>query len=123
MKKSVTLFCALLCILTISCMHNKKDLSISYNDTGGGFSMNAYFDKNENRKAESYMNKIIGNKNNISFLNTQSDATFTLDDGTTFYMQKSPGHIQIKIRKDENQPDSYYAVRSMCKGLKDVLIK
>jgi len=85
--------------------------------------MNAYFDKNNTRKAESYMNKIIGNKNKISFINTQTDATLTLDDGTKFYMQKSAGHIEIKIAKDENAPDNYYAVRSMCKELKEVLVK
>lgn len=69
------------------------------------------------------MNEKIGKQNNISFVNTETDAEFTLNDGSKFYMQKSPGHIMIKMNKLDNSYDRFERIQEMCKGMKDVVLK
>lgn len=104
-------------------MHNDGNISISYNDSEQYYSMNAHFSKSKTREVEQYMDRMIGRGNNISFVNTQSDATFTLDDHSTFYMRKAPGHIKIKLDKYKNSEEAYQRIRSMCEGFKKVLAK
>jgi hypothetical protein len=85
--------------------------------------MDARFGRSKTKRAERYMNEMIGLQNNISFLNTETDAVLTLDDGSKFYMKKSPGHIKIKMNKGETSDEAYYTIKSMCKGMKDVILK
>ena len=85
--------------------------------------MDAWFGRTKTRKAERYMNETIGRQNNISFFNTETDAALTLDDGSKFYMKKSPGHIVIKMNKDENSDEAYHAIKTMCVGMKDVILE
>ena len=70
MKKLVPLF-ALACITFISC-HN-HGVSISYNDADNYYSMNAYFSKNKMRDVEHYMDRMIGRRSNMTFVNTRID--------------------------------------------------
>ncbi len=121
MKKLPALFYALACITITSCMHKDDDISITYKDADDYYTMNADFNKSETRNLEEYMDKKIGNRSNISFANTESDATLTLDDQTKFYIKKVPGHIEIKLDKDENSSASYRRIKSMCEGMKRIL--
>ena len=124
MKKSIFLLFGLFSIILASCYRNDgKDISIKYTDSEDSYSMNALFGRSRTRAAELYMNKKIGQENNISFLNTQSDAVFTLDDGSKFYLKKSPGFIEIKLNKKENSFRAYHTIKSMCEGMKNVLVK
>ena len=123
MKKLILLFSAVQCMLLVSCRHNPNDISFSYTNNDNAYSMEAWFSKGKTKTAELYMNEKIGNRNNISFLNTQSDAKFRLNDGSKFYMKKSPGHILIKMNKMENSYEDFYNLQEMCKGLKDVVLK
>jgi hypothetical protein len=123
MKKLIKLLCALQCCFIISCRDNDKNISFHYTDSNGIYSMDARFSKNKTKKAERYMNEMIGRQNNVSFLNTESDAVFTLDDGSKFYMQKSSGHIKIRMNKDETSDLNYHAMKQMCEGMKDVVLK
>ena len=111
------------CIFLTSCWHNDKDISIQYSDNHNSYSMDAWFGKSKTRTAERYMNYMVGRENNISFYNTKMDAFLTLDDGSKFYMKKSPGHIFIKINKDEASPRAYYKMKDMCVGMKEVVLK
>jgi hypothetical protein len=83
--------------------------------------MNAHFTKSKTREVERYLHKKFRRGSNMSFDNMQSDATFTLDDKTKFYMRKAPGHIKIKLDKDENSYESYYRVKTVCEGIKKIL--
>jgi hypothetical protein len=85
--------------------------------------MDAWFSKNKTRTAELYMNEKVGKQNNISFLNTETDAELTLKDGSKFYIQKSPGHIMIKMNKLENSYEDFHRIQEMCRGMKDVILK
>jgi acetoin utilization deacetylase AcuC-like enzyme len=123
MKKRSNLFYALLCSLLLSCGYHDNNTSISYRDKDQYYSMNANFSEKRMRTVERYMNERIGRKNNISFSNTQTNAMFTLDDGTKFHMEKYPGHIEIKLDKTENTHKAYRNIKEMCEGMKNVILK
>ena len=122
MKKRLGLLYALTCLL-ISCGRHDGNTAISYKDKGDLYSMHARFDKSKTRAVEQYMNDAIGRKNNISFSNVESDATFTLEDGTSFYLKKSPGRLKIELDKSKNSNRSFYSIKSMCEGIKEVVVK
>ena len=123
MKKLSVLLYTLVCIAVISCIHHNGNVNIAYHDADQYYSMNADFSKSKTSVVEYYMDRKIGTKNNISFVNVQSDAILTLDDHTRFYMKKVPGHIEIKLIKAENSYEAYYKIKSMCEGMKKVLTK
>ena len=122
MKKLVPLITliALACITLLSC-HHDRDISITYNDDDGFYSMNAYFDRRKIREVERYMDRMLGDVSNTSFVNTRIDGTIALEDHTIFYLKKLPGHIKIKLDKYKNSEEAYERVREMCEGMKDVL--
>jgi hypothetical protein len=97
------------------------DISLTFNDTHHHYSMDAYFNRGQTRAVEDYMDRKLGALSNMSFVNTRIDGELALDDHTTFYLKKYPGHVKINLDKDENSSDSYYRVRAMCEGLKKVL--
>ena len=123
MKKLIVLCCAMQCIFLTACWHNDRNISIRYKDNNDSYSMDAWFGKNKTRTAERYMNYMIGRENNISFINTKTDAVLTLDDGSKFYMKKSPGHILIKMNREETSDRTFHIVKDMCRGMKDVILK
>ena len=123
MKKLIILCCAMQCIFISSCWRNDNDISFRYTDNNESYTMDAWFSRNKTRKVERYMNDRIGGGNNMSFVNTQTDAQFTLNDGSKFYMKKSPGHILIRMKKGEVSDETYFAMKDMCKGMKEVVIR
>jgi hypothetical protein len=123
MKKLLPLLFAFVCISVTSCRHRNHDLEITYSDADHEYSMVAYFNNRKMREVEYYLNRELGTRNNISFSNTRTNATFTLDDQTTFYLQKDHGHIKIKMDKDENSRAAYRKMKSVCEGMKLVLTR
>ena len=85
--------------------------------------MKAHFNKGSNRNVENYMDNTIGRKNNMSFVNSTIDGKLKLDDQTVFYIKKSPGMLEIKLDKDANSNESYEEIKTMCQGLKQVVMK
>lgn len=102
---------------------DNHNTNISYKETGKYYSMKAHFNKNRMRDVEEYMNNKIGRKSNISFANTQIDGKLALNDHTIFYIRKSPGILEIKLDKNENSEDSYHQIKSMCQGIKKVIVR
>ena len=123
MKKFSVLFYALVCITITSCRHNDGNINISYNESGHYYTMKAHFSKNKTRNVEEYMDDRIGAGSNMSFVNTRIDGKIILDDHTTFYIEKYAGLVEIKLDKDENSPEAYHRIKSMCEGIKEVVIK
>jgi hypothetical protein len=85
--------------------------------------MNACFDRSKTRDLEEYMDRKIGGRSNMSFVNSRIDGRLALDDHTTFYIKKYPGFIRIKFDKDENTSESYQMIKSMCEGIKNGISK
>jgi hypothetical protein len=122
MKKQTLLFYLLMLVESTSCRwHHHGYTDISYNESGHYYSMKAYFNKNKTRKVESYMDERIGDRSNMSFVNTRIDGQIALDDHTTFYIKKYPGFLEIKLDKDQNSYPSYQRIRTMCQGIKDII--
>ncbi len=104
-------------------MHHDGNIDISYKDSDESYSMKAYFDKNQTREVEEYMDDKIGRRSHMSFVNSKIDGTIALDDHTKFYIKKMPGVLEIKLDKDENSREGYHEIRSMCQGIKKVVAK
>ncbi len=121
MKKLRALPALLTCMFLASCMHRDNNLSITYSNSDRYYSMKASFDKHKTRAVERYMDSRIGNRGNISFVNTLLDGTMALDDNTKFHIEKFPGVVKIKLDKRENSEEAYQRIRSMCEGIKGVL--
>ncbi|MDO9374784.1 MAG: hypothetical protein V4725_02035 [Bacteroidota bacterium] len=123
MKKLLPVIFALLGVAFTSCRHNHDNLEISYHDADHEYKMEANFGRQKMREVEYYLNRKLGTKNKVSFAGTHTDAMFTLDDQTQFYLRKSPGYVEIKLDKDENSKAAYKRIKSMCEGMKLVLTK
>ena len=123
MKKVQVLFYALACITVTSCMHHDGNINISYSESDHYYSMKADFSKSKTKDVEEYMDSRIGSRSSMSFANSQIDGQRALDDHTTFDIKKFPGHLEIKLDKDENSYEAYHRIKSMCEGMKKVLTK
>ena len=123
MNKLLFLFYALACTTFISCMHHDNDINITYSEFDHYYLMNAHFSKSKTRDVEKYMDGRIGGRSNTSFVNSRIDRNLALNDHTTFYIKKYPGYIEIKLDKNENSYDGYHRIKTMCQGIKKVLVK
>jgi hypothetical protein len=124
MKKPIILFFALVVITLSSCRwYNHGNISINYSEWSHYYLMKAHFNKHKTRTVEEYMDEKIGDRSDMSFVNTRIDGQITLDDRTTFYIKKYPGFLEIKLDKDQNNFDSYQRVKAMCEGIKEVVKK
>jgi hypothetical protein len=123
MKKLSILILSLVCISLLSCRRFGHNTNIAYAETGHYYSMNAWFNKNKARAVDEFMNDRIGDRSNMSFVNTSIDGQITLADRTRFYIKKYPGHIEIKLDKQDNSSEAYHRIRSMCEGIKEVIAK
>ena len=124
MRKSFLLSgsCMLVICFNLSCYHfDHHNTSISISETKAAYKMSAWFDKSKTGKVHEYMNKKLGKKNNISFINAEIDAMVTLDDRTTFYIKSLPGDLTIKLDKESNSYESYTEIKEMCEGVKAVI--
>ena len=115
--------CALLCVMVLSCRYNDSGISISVSNSDHYYSMKARFSKSKTRAVEEYMDRKIGNKSNMSFVNTRMDGTIALDDQTSFYILKAPGILKIKLDKAANSEEAFQTIRSMCEGIKSIVTK
>jgi len=125
-KLTIALFtCFIFLNLFTACNYygDGHNTNISYKETNEYFSLKAHFNKNKMRDVEEYMDNKIGKRSNMSFTNTQIDGKIALDDHTTFYIKKSPGNLEIRLDKDENSEDSYLEIKSMCQGIKKVIVR
>jgi hypothetical protein len=119
-KESIFLF-MLLCCSFVSCWHHRGDISIEYNESEHYYSMDAWFRENQTRDVEEYMDDKIGRRSNVSFVNTRINGRIGLDDHTTFFVKKFPGHLEIELDKRNNSTNSYREIKSLCEGIKEVL--
>src|SRR5215469_13375301 len=112
MKKRTILFYAVMIICLSSCRwYDHGNIDISYSEWSHYYLMKAHFNRHKTRAVEEYMNDRIGDRGDMSFVNTRIDGQITLDDRTTFYIKKYPGFLEIKLDKDQNDFDSYQRVK------------
>lgn len=120
MKKESIVFFVLVCSICIACRHH-GNTSITVRESHNYYSMNAWFNESRTRDVEEYLDDKIGRRNDISFVHTRMDTRLILDDHTTFFIKKSPGHVEIKLDKDENSFNGYRRIKLMCDEIKEVV--
>ena len=123
MKKQISLFFVMACIIVIGCRHNHHNTSITFNENDHYYSMKAWFSTNRARDVEYFMDERIGSQSDMSFVNTRLNGQLSFNDHTSFYIKKYPGYLQIKLNKDRNSDNSYLLIRDMCQGIKSLLAK
>jgi hypothetical protein len=123
MKKRNSLFfvMACACMIVVSCRHHRGNTSIAFSESDHYYSMKARFSDERTRDVEHYMDEMIGDQSNMSFVNSRIDGQIAFNDHTNFYIKKYDGYLQIKLDKDNNSADSYEKVRDMCQGIKRLL--
>ncbi|HEY6953904.1 MAG TPA: hypothetical protein VI385_01610 [Flavisolibacter sp.] len=109
------------CCQLVSCWHHRTGTAIQFYESNDYYSMNAWFNENKTRAVEEYMDDQIGQQNNTSFANTTIDGMIGLDDHTTFFLKKTPGHVKIELDKRNNTRASYRQIKSLCEGIKGVV--
>lgn len=107
--------------VSISCRNSHHNTAISISETKDTYKMSAWFNTAKTNDVHKFMDQKLGNRNKISFVNSEMDATVTLDDHTTFYIRSLPGDLEIKLNKNENSQESYKEVKEMCEGIKAVI--
>jgi hypothetical protein len=53
--------------------------------------------------------------------NDYVDASTSLPDNTRFYISESPGRLKIRLNKTQNSTASYFRIKKMCEGVKQLL--
>ena len=54
-----------------------------------------------------------------NFGNSVMDGEITLDNKTTFYINKSPGYLHIKFDKEKNSNEVFSKIKFVCAGIND----
>jgi hypothetical protein len=107
----------------LSCRLGHHNISIHISDSEHYYKMYARYDENRTRNLDEFMDDKIGRRSNMSFVNSRIDGKLALDDHTTFYIKKYPGYLEIKLDKDENSNEAYHRIKSMCEGIKKVVVE
>lgn len=64
------------------------------------------------------MNKHLRKTGDMSFEHSRIKGNLSMNDGTKFYIEKSPGYLEIKFNKHENCASSYQEMKSLAEDLK-----
>jgi len=97
------------------------DTAITVNDDRDSYTFTAHYDRRETGRVESFINRKISPDQMGSSENDYIDANTKLNDNTRFYIKESPGKLKIALDKRTNGTASYYRIRKMCEGVKNLL--
>src|SRR6187549_2898753 len=118
MKNSAIFFCALICIVTISCGFPDGSISIKHSQYSHYYEMTAKFNPDRTAAVEKWLDKELPG-GNMSFANTEIDGNITLDNQATFYMKKSSGFLNIKLDNEKNSEAIYQKIRAVCEEINE----
>jgi len=96
-------------------------ISVSVVENEEMYSFSARYDPKATGRVEGYINQNISPDQMGSSPDDYVDATTSLNDHTRFHIKESPGRLEIKLDKRENTTASYYRIRKMCEGVKQLL--
>jgi len=96
-------------------------ISVSVVEDEDMYTFSARYDGAATSRVEGYINRNISPDQMGSSPNDYIDASTSLNDHTRFHIKESPGRLEIKLDKRENTKASYYRIRKMCEGVKQLL--
>lgn len=85
--------------------------------------MSAHYQKNRTKAVDEFLQDKIGKLPNSSMFKRYTNTEMVLEDGTRFYLEKSPGYLSIELDKSKNSTRSYMAVKQLCEALKPVIFR
>ena len=118
MKKTIILLFVALSI--ISCRFPDGSISIKHSQYDHYYEMTAEFNPDRTARVDSYLDKELA-AGKTTFVNTEMDAELTLDDKTTFYIEKSPGYLNIKFDKEKNSEEAFKKLKAVLEGIGEVV--
>jgi hypothetical protein len=121
-------FLTAFCLISLSAflVYSKLDLnrdntSITITENDDTYTFSASFNKSNTGTVERYINTSIKPNSLAGSENDYFDASTSLIDKTTFHIKESPGKLEIKLDKRKNSNASYFRIRKMCDGIKELL--
>lgn len=122
MKKDlVSVVFGLIIIAGMSSCFHRHNISITMSDDEDEYEMEALYKRSQTHAVQVYLDEHLISNSLVSFKNQPVDEEVTLDDNTTFYINSSPGELNIKINKRNNSEESCEKLKQVCEDLKDIL--
>jgi len=97
------------------------NISITVSEEKDTYEFSARYDRASTRRVEAYINDSIKPDQMGNSENDYVDANTSLPDNTRFYIKESPGRLKIRLDKTQNSTASYYRIKKMCEGVKQLL--
>lgn len=115
------LFASLL-LVTKSILASKADrTSFSVKESDNSYQLSATYDPDKTGKVQETLDDYLKQRGDVSFRNTQLDATMTLNDKTIFYIKSSPGNLLIKFDKKRNSEKALARFKKLGEELRELL--
>jgi hypothetical protein len=121
-------FITAFCILSLSVFLlwtkfevNNHDISISVKEDDDTYQFYASYDAGNTRRVQQYINNSIEPNGLFKSEDDRFDVTTSLVDNTQFYIKESPGRLKIELNKRKNSTASYYRIKRMCEGIKNLI--
>lgn len=106
--------------LLLACTNN-DDLSITVSDSDDTYEFSARYDKRKTQQVQDFINERMAPKTKVE--GDHVDISTTLDDNTRFKLEEYAGKVHITLDKDANTKASYRRIKSMCEGIKAILVE
>ncbi len=98
---------------------SNTDISIIVNDTEDQYLVNASYSREQSRRILSYIDAQLSKSK--QFRHSRMDGDIELDDHTKLYIKARPGHLIIKVNKNDNDSPSVERIKELTEGIKDRL--
>jgi hypothetical protein len=95
---------------------NNTDINITVNDSDDIYRVEASYDEDQSKRILSYVDAELNNTKR--FRNTQLDEDVDLDINTHFHINTEPGHLEITVDKNENNPETIEKFKRITQGIK-----
>jgi hypothetical protein len=97
------------------------NISITVSEQRDTYEFSAHYDRANTTRVQAYINDCIKPDQMGNSENDYIDANTALPDNTRFYIKESPGRLKIRLDKTQNSTASYYRIKKMCEGVKQLL--
>jgi hypothetical protein len=95
---------------------NNTDINISVNDSEDIYRVEANYGREHSKRILTYVDAELNNTKR--FRNNHLDEDVDLDEDTHFHINTEPGHLEIILDKDENDPESIAKFKRIAEGIK-----
>lgn len=95
---------------------DNTDINITVNDSDDTYRVEANYDREQSKRILTYVDAELNNTKR--FRKNHLDEDVDLDKDTHFHINTEPGHLEIILAKDENNPESIAKFKRITEGIK-----